>query len=401
MRSTLSASEVADSDVSAEADGERLLAAVARIEGTLAAGAARSDAEGRLVDGSVEALRQHGLWRMRLCRELGGLELPIVTQIRVLAALAAVDTSSAWCTMVANSSLAVLGGTMPPAAIEQIFAEGVPACSIVAPPGGVATPVDGGYVLNGVWKLASSLHHADWIHAAAYVERDPSRLLTMAIPAREVEVLDSWHVVGLAGTGSNDFRLTDYFVPDTLVGRRDNPYGQLRGARRYDRLDVVDLESYEHLAFALGVGRRALDELRRTFAENLRPHTADREVVQAELGQAYVTLEAVRATAMSVFARADAAAVGQEQVWTAVDRHLPRALAVWATRRALECVQMAFQRSGAGALSQPNILEKLLRDMSVAATHTVVNDTAYSSYAHDLVEARGTDDRGGAAHHAG
>ena len=85
-------------------DGDRdVLPGITAIAGTLRAGAASSDANGRLADASVEALRSQGLWRMRPCRELGGLELSIVAQISALAAIAAEDASSAWCTMVANN----------------------------------------------------------------------------------------------------------------------------------------------------------------------------------------------------------------------------------------------------------------------------------------------------------
>ena len=106
---------------------EHLLSSVAEVADLLTAEASDSDAGGRLSARSVEALRSRGLWRLRLCRELGGLELPITSQIRVLAALAAEDTASAWCSMVANSSVAVLGATMPDAAIRRVFADGVPA----------------------------------------------------------------------------------------------------------------------------------------------------------------------------------------------------------------------------------------------------------------------------------
>ena len=189
--------------------GRDLLHSVALIADTLNNGAAESDAAGRLTEETLKALTSQGLWRMRLCKELGGLELPIVTQIEVLSALTTEDTSSAWCTMVANNGLAVLGATMPAAAVERVFRGGVPRCSIVAPPGGSATPTEGGFVLNGTWRLASSIHHADWVYATAFVERDPSRLLPLAIPARDVQLLDTWNVVGLAGTGSKDFKLAD------------------------------------------------------------------------------------------------------------------------------------------------------------------------------------------------
>ncbi len=369
------------------ASAVNLLLAVKAIAHTLQSDAVQADVQGRLGDASVNALREHGLWRMRLCHDLGGLELPIVTQIQVLSALAAEDASSAWCTMVANSSVAVLGATMPPAAIDRIFAQGVPACSIVAAPGGVATPCEGGYRLNGTWRLASSIHHASWVHATAFVDRDPSRVLPLAIPAGDVELLDTWSVVGLSGTGSNDFKLTDYFLPTELTGYEDNPYGQVRGKRRYDLVELEYVESYEHLAFAIGVGRRALRELRFVLAKPLAGRqVADREVVQGQFGQAVVKLQSVEALGYWLYRRVDAAATGALQSWSHEDQYLPRALAVWATQLALECVQLAFHRSGSNAMHRPSVLEKLLRDMSVAATHVGVDDIAFASYAQHLME---------------
>ena len=364
-----------------------LLGAIDAIAGILESGAAESDQNGALVAETVAALQDRGLWRMRLVPELGGLGLPIVSQIKILAALAEVDASSAWCTMVVNNGLAMLGGMMPDDAIRRVFADGVPRCSIVAAPGGTATPTEGGVVLNGTWRLASSIRHAQWIHATAFIERDPSRLLPLAIPAADVELLDTWNVVGLGGTGSYDFRLTNYHLPTELCGREDGPYRQVRGRLRYDLLDVEHLDSYEHLAFAIGVGRRALKELRGLLAKPLPGrYICDREVVQEELGKAVVQLQAVEALAQSVFARLDGAAAGAPQSWLASDRHLPRSLAAWATGLALDCVQLAFRRAGLSALHKPNIFDKLLRDMSVAATHVVVDDSAFPSYAQHLME---------------
>ncbi len=373
-----------------ETQTRRLLAAVDSIASVVEDGASESDRQGQLTDKTVTALRDHGFWRMRLCRELGGMELTVASQIRVLAALAAVDTSSAWCTMVANSAVATLGATMSQSAVERIFASGVPACSVAAAPAGVAIPGTDGYRLTGTWRLASSIHHAEWLHAVVFVDGDPSRPLPVAIPAHDVEVLDTWHVVGLAGTGSNDFTLTDYQLPPELVGRAGNPRDLLRGSRRYDLLALDDLESCEHLAFAIGVARRALDELLAVLSRGPFGAFGDREVVQVQLGEAMVSLEAMEATAHAVYKRVDAAAAGDASAWSEAERHLPRAVSVWATKRALEVVQLAFQRSGGAALHRPNIFEKLLRDMSVAATHVMVDDGALAAHAHRNLEFKGS-----------
>ena len=194
-------------------------------------------------------------------------------------------------------------------------------------------------------------------------------------------------MIGLAGTGSNDFRLADHFLPDSLAGHEENPYGQLRGSRRYDLIGLDRLEAYEHLAFALGVTRRALAELRRHLADmTAGRHTGDREVVQSQLGAAVIQMQAVEAYAMATYGRIDAAATGDARAWRDQDVHVPRALAARATQGALEATHLAFQRAGAPALHGPNILEKLLRDMSVAATHVMVDDGAVARYGQHLLE---------------
>ncbi len=372
---------------------DRLVIHIRAVAPLLQAEAAEGDRRGSLTPAAVDALQRSDLWRLRLCRELGGLELPIVDQIAVIAALAAEDAASAWCTMVANDAVAVIAATMPQAAVDCVFAAGIPTCSIVAAPGGVVSPAEGGFILNGTWHLASGIAHADWVHAAAFIDRDPSRLLPVVIPVRDVEILDTWHAVGLAGTGSNDFRLVDYFLPAQLAGDEAAPYAQVRGVRRYDLVDVEHLESYEHLAFAIGIARRALRELRETLAKPPSGrHIADRELVQEQFGRSVLRLKAIEALALSLYARIDAAALGEPQAWADGERHLPRTLAAQSSELALECVHLAFRRSGIAALHRPNIYEKLMRDMSVAATHVVVDDSAFAAYAQHLIEIGGSVD---------
>jgi indole-3-acetate monooxygenase len=365
----------------------RLIDAVSQIAPVLREGSLPSDSEGRLAETSVKLLKQHDLWRLRLCSDLGGLELSIVDQIDILAALSAQDASAAWCTMIVNNAVAIIGATMPAAAVEQVFSDGVPVCSIVATPGGVASEVEGGYTLTGTWGLASAIHHADWIHAIAFVDRDPSRPLAFVVPARDVEILDTWDVVGLSGTGSNDFRLDSYFLPAALTGHEGQPFEQIRGLRRYDCVDVEHLGSYEHLAFAIGIARRSLSELRQIMAQPpAGRHLADREVVQEQFGRSLLRLHAVEALSRTLYQRIDAAALGAPQSWLASERHLPRTLAAQASELALECVQLAFRRAGFASLHRANIYEKLMRDMSVAGTHVVVDDSAFACYAQHVIE---------------
>ena len=85
----------------------------------------------------------------------------------------------------------------------------------------------------------------------------------------------------------------------------------------------------------------------------------------------------------------DAAAIGEGRDWSRDDRFLPRALAARGTQVALACVRTAFRRSGSAGLRRPNVFEKLLRDMSVAATPAIVDDAALAAHAQHLIEAGG------------
>ncbi len=94
---------------------------------------------------------------------------------------------------------------------------------IIAPslstPPGEAVKVEGGVRVSGTWKWATGIMHADWVLAVALL-RDgdgPSQMRMVLFPAGDAQVLDTWHADGMAGTGSNDVRVTDLFVPDRRV----------------------------------------------------------------------------------------------------------------------------------------------------------------------------------------
>jgi alkylation response protein AidB-like acyl-CoA dehydrogenase len=79
-----------------------------------------------------------------------------------------------------------------------------------------ATKVDGGYRLSGRWMWGTVVMHAAWIMLQAFEEQagGPPIPRKMMIPAGQAKVIDTWHMAGMAATGSNDIVVEDVFVPE-------------------------------------------------------------------------------------------------------------------------------------------------------------------------------------------
>jgi len=86
--------------------------------------------------------------------------------------------------------------------------------------GGTATKTDGGYLINGR-KIFSSGCPAGNLLVTSAVHDDEVLHFAVSMKAEGVTILDTWHVMGMRGTGSHDIQLTDVFMPDAAIsGRR-------------------------------------------------------------------------------------------------------------------------------------------------------------------------------------
>ena len=91
--------------------------------------------------------------------------------------------------------------------------------------GGTATRTEGGYLINARKPFSSGQPAADLLATSAVYE-DPDEgptVLHFAVPlkAEGVEIVETWRVLGMRGTGSNDIILSDVFVADeAITGRR-------------------------------------------------------------------------------------------------------------------------------------------------------------------------------------
>jgi alkylation response protein AidB-like acyl-CoA dehydrogenase len=222
--------------------------------------AAYADQEGRLAAEVVDALRRDRLFLMWTPKELGGFELDPVQSLDVLAIASYGDASAGWVLMAANLAIGTGGAYLGESAAAELFAGGT--YPVIAGQGtrpGTATRVEGGFKLTGSWSFGSGLLHSTHTHSLAIIaETGEARIFVAPIEQASLK-LDSWNVMGLRGTGSVDYTMDGVFVPEayTHFAFATEP---MRGGVIF-RSGIMGFAEICHSGWAVGVGRRLLDEL--------------------------------------------------------------------------------------------------------------------------------------------
>lgn len=368
-----------------------LLARVEAIAPVLRASGGKSEELGTLAPEAVKALRDSGLFRLKLCAELGGAEADPLTEMLVLEAIAYHDLTSAWCAMVGATGLSALGVFLDDAGLAHVFRDGhIPTVSLSVFPAGRATREGKGYRVSGRWRFNSGIRHAEWALGGALVQGSEAEnggrplAIMMAFPARDVTLHDNWGgVTGLRGTGSGDFSVDNMVVPRELTFTWDllDPK-PLRGGPAY-RLPPFAYVAKEHGSVAIGAARRALDEIvaiATTTRGAFRASKLDeRQVVHRFIGEADLKVRAARALLHERYALLYDKVVAGARL-DAADIADVRAIAVHATDVAVWVVTNTYHFAGNTGLHHPHVLGRLLRDINTAGIHQVMSDTAYENH---------------------
>jgi alkylation response protein AidB-like acyl-CoA dehydrogenase len=344
----------------------------------LAAAAEEIERRRELPEPIVEALIEHGLFRLLLPRSLGGAELPPAVYVQVIEEVAKHDASTAWCLGQATGCT-MTSALLDPEVAREIFG-GKRAIVAWGPPGPAeARAVAGGYRLTGTWSFASGSHHATWLgaHVAILAESGTPVLRpeggpvmrTLLFPKASARFTDIWHVIGLRGTGSDSYTVTDLFVPEKYtVPREADPH--LRQPGLLYAFTSSNMYSSGFAGVALGIARSTLDafvELARDkIPRGAKRTLRDNNVVQSQLAQSEARLKAARAFLLGSL----------EEIWRDVARsrrltldHTTtiRLASTWAIHQARDVVDTAYHAAGATAIFESNAFERRFRDV-----HTVV-----------------------------
>ncbi len=335
----------------------------------------------RLPDELVNTLSAAGLLRAGAPAEVDGLELSPGVALGCAEEVARGDASAGWCVSIAITS-SLLAAYLPADAREELFGGGRGIAAGVWAPRGKARAVDGGVVVSGRWPFCSGIDHADLLFAGCFVESEaspdegPRAPSVVAIPKADLEVLDTWHTLGLRGTGSHDAVASELFVPDARVlSVFDGPAVD----RPVYRFPVFGFFALSIAAAAMGNARAAIDELVELavckIGQGSSRTLAERSPTQAAVAAAEASLRAARAYFADAIEAAWQAAQTTEPV--SIERRTDlRLAATHATRTAAEAVRSMYDLGGGSAIYDDSPLQRRFRDAHTATAHFQVNETS-------------------------
>jgi len=334
----------------------------------------------------VEALRAAGMFSLWLPGTLGGPALNVVDFVKVIEELARFDGSVGWCASI-GACYSRLAGCLAPEVAAKVFDGGRSVLAGTLNPTGKAEVVPGGYRVTGRWAYGSGIEHSTWTIGNCVVQDgDVPRLETsgapevrlMIFPTKATEIIDTWHVGGLRGTGSHDYRVADLFVAQDHSLQGFTPAPTVPGTLY--SLPMTTVFGVSIAAVPLGIARAAIDALV-DLAHVKTPMGSkvmlrDKSAIQAGVGRAEALLRSARAFLFETV----------QELWDEVDGGAPasmrkRALVRLANAQAAaasaEAVDLMHNAGGGTSVYESNRLERCFRDVHAATQHIAVATSNY------------------------
>jgi alkylation response protein AidB-like acyl-CoA dehydrogenase len=366
---------------------------VARELGPLLAEHVSNDEKNRKLSPEVfNALKKAGFYKLFLPRSLGGLEANLVTTARVIEELARHHAAAGWSLMVANSNL-TFGGFLPEEGVEEIFINNSDSfiAGSVHPPM-MATKTEGGYLINGRNPLVSNAHEADWICMLALVSENGKPRFTDGRPeiigiymkAKECEIHDTWNVIGMRATDSNDVEAKDVFVPDRRLFPLDPE--KTMGKHFQGTLARIPAAAANVATLlppvTLAVARNAIEELKTLAAKKVplgsMVSIKERGVVQRKVGKAEALVQSSRIYLYEML----------DSTWKRVENGEELSLrdkadlllaATHVNQSCVEAVELCYTAAGSSGIYTKNNLSRYMSDAQVLRQHGFINESRYET----------------------
>ena len=326
----------------------------------------------------VDALKECGFFTMLLPKQWGGLERKpqefFAEQVRIAEA----DMSTAW----AGGIIAVHAfqlALMSEEAQREVY-EADPNTLISSsynPVGARAEMCEGGFMLHGSWGWSSGSDHCTWALLGGVIPGDGYR--TFLVPRNQYDIEDTWDVMGLQGTGSNDVVISDpIFVPDhrthkqmdgfNCVNDQDNPMYDLSWAQTFVR--VVNSAAIGALKKAVKV---FVESKQGNSTTDMTKFAGDVET-QERLAKVLNTIGELEAVMYHNFDKMEAAS------WkpTLEDRIMYRYQASIVIDKAIEAIDTLFEVAGGRSVFNGHPLQQLWHDIHIARCHVANNPTAFA-----------------------
>ena len=366
-------------------DAQKLLTTLRDLAPLITARAAEIEAARELPDDLLRDLVAAGCLRMFVPRSHGGLEIDLPSGLEILEAVARADGSTGWTVMIGAEAVLLLS-LLPRRRFDALYADGpdiVGAGSFT--PSGEAKVVDGGFEVTGRWPFASGCLHSKWQLANCVVTENGHRrpgpaagvpeTRFVVFPTEQAQILDTWFVSGLRGTGSSDIAVEKIRVAYDDSFDRFSSVPSVPGPLY---LAATPQFSLHVASVGVGIAQHAVDDIitlatsqkRRLFAAAA---LGDTPVFQHTLARAETDLRAARALLRGQ-AESFWAGLCAGPTPTLAEQTRCSATGAWVVATAASVVDVCYKAGGGTALYDASSLQRHLRDIHTLTQHISVAD---------------------------
>lgn len=359
----------------------------------LEANAADDEAAGALGKDSFDALKPLRMSHSLVPETLGGMQLRPTDVMALLSRITWYSGAAGWVSMVHSAIGGMSAAFLPDSATARLFAPGTDhRFSGQGAPFGMLRKTADGYLLTGKWSYGSGFSHATYSHSAAFIDdgtgkplkNDKGEAIIMCVhaPISEHEQLGGWDVLGLKATGSIDYGATDVFVPEDLMFPIQTAVPHQMP--ELFSLGVIGVAALGHTSWAMGAGRRMLDEI----AGLARAKTGragmlgESDKFWHDYGRAEARVRAAAALATEVW--------GEIEDTVETGRHVSTRqislvhLAKNETHEAADAAAQFAYRAGGGIALRDGTMQRIYRDIMVALNHITNSPTLTGTFGREI-----------------
>jgi indole-3-acetate monooxygenase len=357
------------------ASGAECLARARALIPLLKAAAPRIDAAYELPKDVLDGMRDAAMFRLLIPRAFDGFELKPSDYVRCVEAIAIGDASAAWC-MNQGSGCSMTAAYLAPEVSREIWGGRHDVLAWGQGPGARAVRAEGGWRCTGTWSFASGSRHASWLGAMCpCFNEDGSPVLrsdgkqwerTMLFRRELAHIEDVWQVVGLRGTGSDNYTIADLFIDDAHSVTRESPEERREAGTLY-RFQAMQLYASGFACVALGTARAALDAFIGLAKGKSQAWSSDRlgdnHAVQHIVGHSDAALKAAKSGLIAVLDDVWEE-VGRSGALTVDNRIAVRQASTFAVHAARDVVHQVYHEAGSTAIFDNQPFERRLRDIN-------------------------------------
>ena len=344
-----------------------------------------------LLPENEKLLHETGLFRYHQPKRFGGMELPFVAVVDIVAELARGCPSTAWNVGNLGCHHWILAYYEPETQHELWDANpDVLIASSIALAAGRGRIAKGGFLVSGKWPFSSGVDNSDWnmLAVTVYGEdgKTPVDWRLCVVPKSDYKIIDTWYAMGMVGTGSKDIEVKEVFVPERRAlalarcrGGLEHPGAALNKGDLF-KVPIVASAGHPLSASILGAAEGAFRHVREKFSSRVGTYTgakvADFQAVQIKLARARCLIDSAR------YLMRESALVFQNIEKLDIESKLRlRAQNSFAVGQCREAVETLWSCYGANAIYTRDPLQRFLRDVQAGGQHFSFSfDIAGSAY---------------------